>query len=40
MNPKEKNVPIWCLENITVPIVVRIGDFPNLILGEENNTWR
>lgn len=23
-----------------MPIVVRIGDFPNLILGEENNTWR
>lgn len=26
--------PIWCLENITVPIVIRIGEFTDLNLGE------
>lgn len=29
--------PVWYLENITVPIVIRIGEFTNLNLGEKNN---
>lgn len=40
MNLKKKlySFPVWCLEKIIVPIVVRIGEVTNLNLGEESNT--